>query len=258
MSSEQASAAENKLPIVVLPAHEEFSGSTRIFEITSILIASTLCVLLLIRSLPQILAHPTWAVLWILGVFVADFASGLIHWFADTWGHETMPILGRRLLRPFRVHHLNPNDFLRRDFIDCNGDVAFLQVPILVPVLFLLDRTPWGGAFGVFCLGLCGVGMFTNQFHQWAHQRSPAPLIRWLQDQGLILGRAQHRRHHRQPHQQAYCITTGWCNKPLELMGFFPRIERWVTCCTGLQPRADYHAFTSRHRTTLGRNSHCH
>ena len=62
----------------------------------------------------------TW---WIPLVIVAaglaaDLLSGLVHWGADTWGRETLPVLGRRFLRPFRVHHINPADFLRRDFID--------------------------------------------------------------------------------------------------------------------------------------------
>ncbi len=242
------SRAHRSTPPEALPAHDEFSTSTRVLETTSIAAALLLLILLMVRCLPWIVSHPANLLGWILGVVAADFGSGLIHWFADTWGHETMPILGRRLLRPFRVHHLNPDDFLRRDFIDCNGDVALLQVPILALAFFLMERVAWGGALGTFCLGLCGVGMFTNQFHQWAHQRSPAPIIRWLQRRGVVLSRAQHRLHHRQPHQQAYCITTGWCNTPLERIRFFPRLERLVTRLTGRQPRADYLEFISRHR----------
>ena len=62
---------------------------------------------------------------------VADLGSGLVHWTADTWGSDTMPVIGPRFLRPFRVHHLDPQDFLRRGFVDCNGDVAMLTLPML-------------------------------------------------------------------------------------------------------------------------------
>jgi ubiquitin-conjugating enzyme E2 variant len=255
---ERSSGSECDGSIVRLPSHDEFSPAIRAFEITSILVASALLAVLGFRTLPLIVGNPAWVFVGLLGVLLADFASGLIHWFADTWGHETMPILGRRLLRPFRVHHLNPRDFLRRDFIDCNGDVAFLQIPMLASTLFLMEHTSWGGALGVFGLGLCGVGLFTNQFHLWAHRASPAPIIRWLQDRGLILGRAEHRRHHRQPHQTAYCITTGWCNGPLDRIGFFPRLERFITRCTGIPPRADYHGFVSQHRGRAGNHPHHH
>ena len=73
------------------------------------------------------------------GVAAADFGSGLVHWGADTWGRDDLPVIGHRLLVPFRVHHLNPDDFLRRRFVETNGDVAFLALPILA-------RPPRGSA----------------------------------------------------------------------------------------------------------------
>ncbi len=52
------------------------------------------------------------------GVAAADFASGLVHWAADTWGRADLPVIGPRFLVPFRVHHMNPDDFIRRRFLD--------------------------------------------------------------------------------------------------------------------------------------------
>src|SRR5260221_1127014 len=60
------------------------------------------------------------------GMAAADFGSGLVHWTADTWGRDDLPLIGRRLLVPFRVHHLNSDDFLRRRFIGSNREVDFV------------------------------------------------------------------------------------------------------------------------------------
>ncbi len=59
-------------------------------------------------------------------------------------GPRELPVLGRRFLRPFRVHHINPHDFLRRDFIDCNGDVAMLVLPMLAASMQIPLGTPIG------------------------------------------------------------------------------------------------------------------
>ena len=137
----------------------------------------------------------------------ADVGSGLVHWGADTWGRDDLPVIGPRLLVPFRVHHINPDDFLRRRFIDTNGDVAVLAVPVLLGFLSVPLARAWGGPAAVAGFTFCGVGMLTNQIHQWAHMPAPPRLIRALQACGLVLGRAAHAAHHERPMIR---ITTGW------------------------------------------------
>ena len=140
----------------------------------------------------------------------------------------------------------NPNDFLRRQFIDTNGDVALLVTPILGITLTLpLENQRTVGA-AVFVIAFAGVGLFTNQIHQWAHMPRPPALIRLLQRCGLILRREAHVRHHLPPYAANYCIATGWCNRPLAAIDFFLRLERGVTWVTGLQPRRDDATFQSK------------
>jgi ubiquitin-conjugating enzyme E2 variant len=177
------------------------------------------------------------------GALTADFGSGVIHWLADTWGSETMPVLGRRFLHPFRVHHVNPDDFLRREFADTNGDVSMILTPCLAAALAIpLDRG-WGHALAVFVVAFCVVGLPTNQVHQWAHRPQPPRWVRRLQDRGILLSREEHRRHHVAPYVENYCIATGWCNAVLRRLRFFRRMELLVTRLTGLRPREDDAAF---------------
>jgi ubiquitin-conjugating enzyme E2 variant len=158
---------------------------------------------------------------------------------ADTWGRETMPVLGPRFLRPFRVHHVNPEDFLRRAFVDTNGDVALMTLPLLVGVFFCPVDLVSGRLLAVLGVSLSVWSLPVNQIHQWAHMRQPPAWVGWLQTRGVMLNRQDHQRHHVAPHELNYCILTGWCNPPLAAMRFFPRVEWLVTRVTGAQPRDD-------------------
>ena len=243
MAFERRDAAAGVLPGYDLPGHDEIGPATRAYEALAIAGAAGL----LAAHAFRIARFPS--VEWwlpaaaVAGAIFADFVSGLVHWAADTWGRETFPVLGRRLLRPFRVHHVNPDDFLRRRFLDVNGDVAVIVVPILLSALAFPTAAAWGRAAEVFVGAFCLVGLPTNQVHQWAHFREVPRVVGWLQRSGLILGRRAHARHHVAPFARDYCIATGWCNGALTAIDFFPRLERRVTRLTGLKPRDDEAAF---------------
>jgi len=223
-----------------LPALHDLAGSQLVFSVFSIAAAFVVLGAFGVRIATGLDLYQWWVPLAFAGgMAAADFGSGLVHWAADTWGRDDLPVIGRRLLVPFRVHHVNPDDFLRRRFADTNGDVAFLVVPVLVGLFVVPLGTAWGGPFAVFGFALCGVGMMTNQIHQWAHIPSPPRPIRVLQDCGIVLGRAEHAAHHDRPYDACYCITTGWCNRPLEAIGFFRRLEGAITRLTGARPRDD-------------------
>jgi len=224
--------------IEALPKHDVMGPVTRAVEAGSLALAVALAAL----NVPR-LAVAWWLPLALgAGALAADFTSGLVHWFADTWFSDSMPVLGRRLLKPFRVHHVNPDDLLERDFIDCNGDVALLAS---LPLAAALAAPPPAAAF-LFALG--AFSLPTNQIHQWAHRVDPPRAVAWLQRRGWILSHAAHAHHHVAPHVVNYCIATGWCNRTLGAIGFFARAERAITALTGLEPRSDDRAHLERLR----------
>ena len=219
--------------------HGEMGPLARTIEFAFIVIAVGLLAAHLVRFASADGLTWWWPIPVVLGLIAADFGSGLVHWAADTWGSETMPVLGRRFVRPFRVHHDNPDDFLERDFIDTNGDVAMVETPLLLLAFALPLTTDWGQAGAFFIFALCAAGLPTNQVHQWAHMRDPPLLVRKLQACGCILSRAAHQKHHTAPYVVNYCIVTGWCNRALTSLRFFPRVETLVNRITGLQARSD-------------------
>src|SRR5262245_16303950 len=126
-----------------LPRHDDLGALSRAVEVASLAAAGALVLAHVVRLAAEPLSWWTPPLV-LAGMVAADFVSGLIHWAADTWGKETLPVLGPRFLRPFRVHHVNPDDILRRDFIDANGDVAMIALPFLAAA-FLLP--PAGAVF---------------------------------------------------------------------------------------------------------------
>jgi hypothetical protein len=232
-----------------LPGIDASTGAQRLFWLASIAAAFAALAILGVRIAARIDLWQWWVpVVFFSGILIADFGSGLVHWGADTWGRDDLPVIGPRLLVPFRVHHINPDDFLGRNFVDTNGDVALISIAPLVALAMLLPLDEaWQRAAAVGGLGLCGAGMLTNQFHQWAHMPAPPRVVRLLQDARIILGRPEHAAHHDRPYDAHYCITTGWCNRPLETIGFFRRLERAITRLTGARPRHDDERYQQRY-----------
>jgi Lipid desaturase domain len=132
-----------------------------------------------------------------------------------------------------------------------SGVIHWAAAAIAVPVLLMLNAvsldTRWGTAAAVFGFAFCGLGSLTNQIHQWSHMPSPPAFIRTLQACGVLLGRKEHAAHHSQPYDRHYCITTGWCNRPLDAIAFFRRMERTITALTGVSPRDDDRRYEIRY-----------
>lgn len=163
-----------------------------------------------------------------LGVVGGDFISGIVHWAADTYGSEDMPVIGPSLVKPFRLHHIYPRDICTHGLVETTGNVCILAVPVLSLCLYLMWLMPESGslAFVVVCVALMAAAtVATNQFHKWAHQESPGPCARWLQRKRLVLEPHHHQLHHTQPFDMNYCITNGWLNPLLNKLKFFRRLE---------------------------------
>ncbi len=159
------------------------------------------------------------------GWLAADFASGLVHWFADTFFEEDTPGIGPLLIQPFREHHRDPQAMTRHGFLELTGNSCLILLPVLGAAL-ALPLSPFSqSAVAAFTFGLFA----TNLFHKWAHDPAPPASIQWLQRRWLILPPAHHRGHHSPGHGAAYCVTTGWTNSLAEASGTFNALRRLLT-----------------------------
>ena len=232
-----------------VPVVSPLTGVRWVVSAASIACAAALAAACGIRLLSEIDVVQWWVPLAVVsGMVAADFSSGMVHWAADTWGRDDLPVLGPRLLVPFRVHHINPNDFVSRSFVDTNGEVAIPAALMLAGAFAIPLHIGWGSFAAVFAQAFCGVGMMTNQIHQWAHRSEVPAAVRIAQRAGLILGPTAHAVHHARPYHARYCITTGWCNAPLDGVAFFRRLEQLIAWLTGVRPRQDDRRYEQRYR----------
>jgi plasmanylethanolamine desaturase len=180
------------------------------------------------------LSAPTfaWATLAgvLAGYLLADLIAGTVHWIADRHFDPETPGIGPMLIEPFRAHHDDPLSITRHDFFEVLGNNALVTLPATLALAWIPQPESALACFAV-ALGLAGTlfAVATNLFHAWAHAPHPPPLARWLQTHGLVLTPARHAVHHRDAHDRAYCVTSGWLNPLLDRTRFFARLDAWIT-----------------------------
>ena len=176
---------------------------------------------------------------WVLG----DLVSGLVHWFADTYGAEDTPVFGPWLIRPFRQHHAYPRDICTHGMVLALGNSCTVAMPFQVGLLYLMitaGEVSGTGAIMSLTLNLFTIAVVTtNVFHKWAHAEKPNRLISAIQRTRLVLTPGHHKLHHTLPFDSNYCITTGWLNPLLEKIRFFRFLESGLRL-VGLKPEASY------------------
>jgi biotin transporter BioY len=186
-------------------------------------------------------------VAWVL----ADFVSGLIHWFADTYGADDTPLFGPWLIKPFRQHHLYPRDICTHGLVLAIGNTCTLAVPLHLGVLYLMvtdeevsnTRAFLSLAFNLFLIAMVA----TNILHKWAHAERTNWVISRLQRSRVFLSPAHHHLHHTKPFDSYYCITNGWLNPLLEKIRFFRSLEATLSAI-GIKPNESSYSAVSRSR----------
>ena len=165
--------------------------------------------------------------------------------------HMHTPTL-QAFIRPFREHHVDPLAITRHDFVETNGDnclcaiFPLFLVMIAVPLQTQEQITFWFPGY-LYLIALAFFVTFTNQIHKWSHTYSGLPwIIEKLQDWRIILPKRHHRNHHVAPHEVYFCITTGWCDHPLELMRFWTMVEWAIFKVTGFRAREDDSKWTNK------------
>lgn len=208
-----------------------YNWKIRSFEIASIIINISLTVFFVI-SLKLNLIHYIWILplSWVL----ADIISGLVHWFADTYGKVEWPIIGNTFIRSFLEHHIDPLSITRHDWIETNGANFFIGIPLLI-LMYLFEAFIPNTIIILFALTNIWTAL-TNQFHKWAHTPRPNQLAKILQASKLVLSTETHAQHHKSPFDINYNITNGHTNIIFERFKIYRRLEKIFSILFKLNP----------------------
>lgn len=165
----------------------------------------------------------------LVGWLLADFLSGLFHWWEDRVGSESIPVLGKWVVGPNRLHHREPLAFTRSGVIWRSSTTWVVAGAISLAWLF---------AFGpsvVWAFATIG-GLIVNEVHRWAHVPAQAPaFVTMLQETGLFQSPRHHRGHHTAISDSHYCVLTDLLNPLLDRIGLWAGLESALTAI-GLEP----------------------
>jgi ubiquitin-conjugating enzyme E2 variant len=200
-------------------------------------------------------AWPWLATGLLFGYLLADFLSGTVHWFCDSFFAPDTPLIGRTVIYPFRDHHDHPEAITQYRFLEQDSTSYVITIPPLLlalstggpdvtrPTVVFLH-----GLLFAFAVGALG----TNVFHKWAHASSVPPGVRWLQKRGIILSPEAHHLHH-SSYTHGYCVTHGWMNVVLDRVDFFGRAEQLIrTVIRRRRPENRGASETAEHPRTAG------
>jgi hypothetical protein len=200
---------------------------------------------------------PAWP--WIvggalLGMYVADLVSGILHWAFDTWFDADVAFLRRMVLR-VREHHIYPQRIFDVAFYDDAGPLSWIAMALTVPVVagaMLAGPSPVGFFLVETVVVFSPLLVFMLVFHKCGHRGRNQWVVRWLQRSGLLLSNRHHMQHHGGNHDFNYCIVNGWADRTLGRLGLFRGLEWVVERTTGARPQRDDHEWLRR----FGRQVH--
>lgn len=161
-------------------------------------------------------------------LIAADFITGAFHFIEQTYGLPTWPLLGQSVIVPNIDHHKHPARI-------CEGNLWTRNWQMWALALGACSLARVTGCLSwTFCmtalLASCG-----NETHSWAHGNAPR-LGRLLQEAGILLTPANHRKHHKPPYDRNFCTITNLTNAVLDSVQFWRGMEACISVL-GVPPK---------------------
>lgn len=168
-------------------------------------------------------AMPVWFIIKVFLLWlIADFITGIIHWWEDTYGNPAWPVLGKYVVGPNLEHHKNPRSLLQGSYWSRINTSLFTAL-IVGAILWFAGIHSWSM---IVCLLFSSQG---NEIHAIAHRtdKENGKFLIFLQKTGLIQKRKTHGWHHKAPYDTNFCVMTEFVNPILNRINFWMKLE-WI------------------------------
>ena len=166
--------------------------------------------------------------------FVMDLISGVVHWAEDSYGHHSLPFVGRHVTKPNLLHHYRPRAFVGNSWLSSSDLLLVACLASLLIALALGRLTPMVVLAAV-------LGANANQIHKWSH-RTPGEngaMIVAVQRLRLIQSPGHHNGHHLDGKDSRYCVLTDFLNPTLDRCHFWRGVEFLIRRLFGTRKRND-------------------
>lgn len=160
---------------------------------------------------------------------LADFLSGLLHWYEDVFLNpeefKTKEGFLYDIAKDNKEHHEKPRKMVKSPWYETIQVTICFVAPLAVFGFYI-----WGFDVELFIFWI--IVSFLNQIHKWQHMTiTERPLlVSWLMAFGIIAGQKHHAKHHIQPFDKNYCILSPYLNPILDKTGFWKFLEKNVNC----------------------------
>lgn len=167
----------------------------------------------------------------IVAWFLADFITGVFHWWEDVYLEEGRSLeFLQGIAQDNRQHHESPTAITLNSWWGNMRSATVVALPTAA-VFWLVGAPLW------LWLGLAFTS-FGNLIHRFAHEpeRKRGVLLRCVQRTGLFISPEHHKKHHYNPvtgrrvdpkclSTRAYCPMTDWVNPCLDAVRFWFVLE---------------------------------
>ncbi|MCX7343090.1 MAG: hypothetical protein NT128_02970 [Proteobacteria bacterium] len=166
-----------------------------------------------------------------LGLAIADWTSGVFHYFLDRGNPYTAPWPFIGVIRSAHYHHKHPNSFNEPPFWTLAKEAHLFSL-MTTPVIFALLSLDY--KFLAHTMNIsAAIGSLGHLPHACAHGRyRNNPVVNLLQKTGIILNKKRHTEHHKGDHDSAYCLISGLGNYVMDpVLLFLKKTQQFFLQC---------------------------